>query len=60
MSSNAKFKWFLIAPIIIAILFIATISESVEFPDKYPIPDDEDIIRARVMKADHLPKIRVE
>ena len=49
MSGNAKIRWFLPALIVIAIFFIATISESVEFPDKYPIPDDEDIIRARVL-----------
>ena len=41
MSGNIKFRWFLVAPIIIAIFFIATISESVKFPDDYPIPDGE-------------------
>ena len=41
MSGNAKFRWFLVAPIIIAIFFIATISESVKFPDEYPMPDGE-------------------
>jgi hypothetical protein len=41
MSGNTKFRWFLKTSIVIAIFFVATISESVKFPDEYPIPDGD-------------------